>query len=156
MRDGIDDADAIEEALQSLLQKMIGADHRLRAVERSIASAKPSTREELLKRVNWAADFICSHHAAPITLDEIATAATLSKFHLVRLFRQVHGVSPHRFLVNKRLAAASRLLNRTDLDLGEVARLAGFGTRWSLFRQLRRQTGEGGTALRKAARRTDH
>lgn len=70
VRDGIDDADAVEEALQNLLRRMLSADRRLRGNERSIASVKRSTREELLRRVNWAADFICSNYAAPITLDE--------------------------------------------------------------------------------------
>ena len=112
-------------------------------------STKKSTRDELLKRVNVAADFICSHYAAPITLTDIAAAAALSKFHLVRLFRQIHGASPHQFLTRKRLAAAGRLLDRPELSLDDVALLSGFGTRWSLFRQLRRTTGEGGAALRR-------
>ncbi len=145
----IDHADELEEALQNLLQRMIDAEHRLRTAERLITSAKPATRAELSRRVNWAADFIRSNYANPITLDDMAAAASLSKFHLVRLFRQIHSVSPHRFLINKRLAAAGRLLDRADLDLGEVARRAGFGTRWSLFRHLRRTTGEGGAALRQ-------
>lgn len=145
---GIDHADELEEALQNLLQRMIGAEHRLHSAERLITSVKAATRAELLRRINWAADFICSNYANPITLDDMAAAASLSKFHLVRLFRQIHSVSPHRFLINKRLAAAGRLLDRADFDLGEVARLAGFGTRWSLFRHLRRTTGEGGKALR--------
>ena len=57
VRDGLDGEDAIEEALGNLLERMFSVDHRLRDRERSIASAKRSTREELLKRVNWAADF---------------------------------------------------------------------------------------------------
>ncbi len=153
VREEIDDADALEESLQNLLQRMLSADHRLRDNERSIGSVKRSTREELLRRVNWAADFICSNYAAPITLDEIAAAASLSKFHLIRLFRDVHGVSPYGFLINKRLATASRLLDRLELDLSEIALVAGFGTRWSLFRHFRKATGESGAALRKARRR---
>lgn len=151
---GIDHADELEEALQNLLQRMIAAEHRVHTAERLIASVKPATRAELLRRVCWAADFICSNYANPITLDEMAAAASLSKFHLVRLFRQIHSVSPHQFLIKKRLAVAGRLLERADLNLGEVARLAGFGTRWSLFRHLRRTTGESGAALRHARDRS--
>ncbi len=154
VRGGTDEADAIEEAMQSLLQRMFGADRRLRDHECAIASTRPSTRKELLRRINWAADFISSNYATPITLDEIAAAASLSKFHLIRLFRQVHDMTPHGYLVNKRLAAANRLLDRAELDLGEIALLTGFGTRWSLFRHLRKKTGESGAALRKARRRT--
>ncbi|MGH6609139.1 MAG: helix-turn-helix transcriptional regulator [Burkholderiaceae bacterium] len=145
---GLDDADAIEEALQDLLQRMIRTNHRMRERERSIGAVKVSTREELLKRIDLATDYICSHHATPITLDDIAAAATLSKFHLVRLFRQVHRMSPHQFLINRRLAAAKRLLYRRELNLDDVAVMAGFGTRWSLFRHLRRNAGAGGSAIR--------
>ena len=149
---GIDDPSALEEALQDLLQRMLCAEHRLRDATHSIAAAKASTRSELLKRISTAADYICSHYSAPITLDDIATAALLSKFHLVRLFRQIHGATPHQFLTRKRLAAARRLLDRPELDLDQVAMLSGFGTRCSLFRQLRRSTGESGASLLKLAR----
>jgi AraC-like DNA-binding protein len=158
MRDvdaGTTDANSLEEALQDLLRRMLRAEHRLRDIARSISATKASTRGELLKRINIAADFICSHYAAPITLDDIAAAAALSKFHLVRLFRQIHGTSPHQFLTRKRLSVAGRLLDRPELGLDDVALLSGFGTRWSLFRQLRRTTGEGGAALRKLKRRVN-
>ena len=113
-----------------------------------IASVKAATRHELLRRVLLAADFIWSNYEQAITLDDIAGAARLSRFHLVRLFRQVHGVTPHGYLIAKRLAVAERMLAGTQLDLNDIALRAGFGTRWSLFRHLRRRRGAGGDALR--------
>jgi transcriptional regulator GlxA family with amidase domain len=63
---------------------------------------------------------------------------------------ETYTVEKRHYLIKQRLAAASRLVNRSDLDLSEIALLAGFGTRWSLFRHLRKKTGEGGGDLRKA------
>ena len=86
-------------------------------------------------------------------MPDIAAAASLSRFHLVRLFRQVHGVTPHAHLLAKRMTVAERLLAQTRLDINEIAVRAGFGTRWSLFRQLRKRRGAGGEALRQRLER---
>jgi len=145
---GVDDALWLEEQVTDLLQAALLRERELRRSAQRIASVKAATRQELLRRVLLAADFIWSHYEQAITLDDIAGAARLSRFHLVRLFRQVHGVTPHACLMAKRLAVAERLLAHTGLDLNEIAVRAGFGTRWSLFRELRKRRGAGGEALR--------
>ncbi len=145
---GEDDEMWYEEQLQTLLARMIEAEHRLRDAAASITLVRSSTRDELHRRVRVAADYIHSSYTRPITLDEIAGAAHLSKFYLVRLFRQVHGTTPHAYLRRKRLAAARRLIEQTDLGLADVADIVGFGSRSALFRQLRQQFGISGRALR--------
>jgi AraC family transcriptional regulator len=138
-----------DEQVTQLLAEALRLERELQQVSRRIASVKAATRRELLRRVMLASDFICSHHDHAITLDDIAGAAGLSPFHLLRMFRQVHGVTPHAYLLAKRLLVAERLLQRTQLDLTEIAARSGFGTRWSLFRHLRRRRGAGGDALRQ-------
>lgn len=148
--DGRDDQNWLDEQVNVLLEKLIRAEHRLRARLENIRTVKASTRDELARRIGWAADFMLSSYAEPISLDDIAAAARLSKYHLIRLFRQVHGVTPHVFLQNKRARVARRLIENTGLDLAEIASLAGFGTRWTMFRQLRRVFGAGGFDLRQS------
>ena len=138
---------ADQECLE-LLAAMIAAEHRQAQRAESIRSVRPATRAELLRRVNWATDYILSNYAEAITLDDMAAAASLSKFHLVRLFRQVHKVTPHVFLQRKRAHVARRMLEASDADLGEVAAAVGFGSRWTLYRQLRQHFGAGGRLLR--------
>jgi AraC-like DNA-binding protein len=137
-----------EEQLQMLLGRMIEAEHRFRRESIRITLVQSSTRDELHRRVRSASDYIHSCYTRPITLDDIAGAAHLSKFYLVRLFQQVHGVTPHAYLRRKRLAVARRLIEHTDLGLAEVADMVGFGSRSALFRQLRQQFGAAGRALR--------
>ncbi|MEO5883261.1 MAG: AraC family transcriptional regulator [Caldimonas sp.] len=105
---------------------------------------KPATRQLLLRRILLAADFIASRHDEPISLDEMARAASLSRFHFVRLFSLVHGETPHAFLRRKRTAVARRHL-AVGSACSEAASRAGFGSRSSLFRNLRK------TALADAA-----
>ena len=102
-----------------------------------IACVKPATREELLRRILRAADFIASHHDEPISLDEIARSSSLSRFHFVRVFSLVHGETPHAFLLRKRIAVARRHL-AVGGACSEAASRAGFGSRSALFRNLRK------------------
>lgn len=102
-----------------------------------IDCVKPATREQLLRRILLAADFIASRHDEPISLDEMARAASLSRFHFVRLFSLVHGETPHAYLRRKRTAVARRHL-AVGSACSEAASRAGFGSRSALFRNLRK------------------
>lgn len=138
----------LDEQVLLLLQEAIEGEQELRRRARRIDCVKPATRDELFRRVLLAADFIQSHYDQAITLDDIARAARLSRYHLLRLFRSTHGATPHAFLLAKRLAVANRMLFDADCDLSEIAERCGFGTRSSLFRHLRKQRGAGGRGLR--------
>ena len=109
----------------------------LRRKAARIDCVKRATREQLLRRILLAADFIASHHDEPISLDEMARAASLSRFHFVRLFSLIHGETPHAFLRRKRTAVARRHL-AVGSACSEAASRAGFGSRSSLFRNLRK------------------
>ena len=146
-------ADALwwDERIALLLDAALDADAALQDRAVALGAQKASTRRELLRRVLIASDHIQSHYDRPLALAEIAAAAHLSPFHLVRLFRQVHGITPHAFLTRKRLQVALRLLDGTRWPLDEIAARSGLGTRSSLFRHLRRQQGSGAAAWRARA-----
>lgn len=146
-----DDADEawLDECCHVLIARLIASERQLRARATLLSSVKASTREELLRRVGWAADYMLSSFPEAVSLDDVAAAARLSKFHLIRLFQRVHGVTPHMFLQNKRARVARRMIESTGADLNEVAANAGFGSRWTMFRQLRRVYGASGLQLRQ-------
>ena len=52
----------------------------------------------------------------------------MSKYHLVRAFRQAYGLTPHAYHLNLRVNDAKARLARGE-DLARVARTAGFATR---------------------------
>src|SRR5437016_11688700 len=49
-----------------------------------------------------------------------------SVFHFARQFKQSAGVTPHYYLVQRRIERAQDMLSRTDLSLSEIALAAGF------------------------------
>ena len=62
----------------------------------------------------------------PLRLDDLAAEAGVSKFHFTRLFRQKVGLTPLAYLLERRLDAASRLLEVTDLSVAAIATRCGF------------------------------
>lgn len=148
---GCEDALWYDEQMQALLVRMIESENGARRHLRQLGEEGPAVRRELARRIGWAADFMLSGYADPLSLDEIAAAARLSKFHLVRLFKRVYGVTPHAFLTHKRVTVARRLLMNTDLQVNDIAERSGFGSRQAMFRQLRAAYGASARTLRAEA-----
>jgi len=136
-------------------QSVLLVDDLMRAEQDAFASTlrlpaiKPSTRAELSRRLRLAADHIESHYDQPLQLEALAQVACMSTFHFVRYFALLHGVTPHAYLVNRRTAAAQRLLAEGCTDLTLLAERSGFGSRSSLYRALTRGSATGGQPPRR-------
>ncbi|HVE88548.1 MAG TPA: AraC family transcriptional regulator [Burkholderiaceae bacterium] len=148
-RSGDGDNDWYAAQVQRLYAAIVVADDGLNRKATAFAPASLPTRTELFRRVMTATDYVNSNYTSAVTLDDIASAASLSKYHLARLFRTLHGVSPAAYLRLKRIRAAERMIERSDADLAEIAERSGFGSRWSMFRELRRRRGMSGQRIRE-------
>jgi AraC-like DNA-binding protein len=122
----------------------IGAEDYLTAfanrLER-LGALKASTRVETLHRVERARAFIHAHAGAAITLDEVAAAAALSRFHLTRSFAEVHGLPPLAYHRRLRLDGAVRLLRVEAASATEVAARLGYGSLSAFTRAFRQAHG---------------
>jgi AraC family transcriptional regulator len=91
------------------------------------------------------------HYDEPLTLTHLARIACLSPYHFNRVFREVTGVPPRRFLTVLRMHTAKRLLLTTSLRVTDVCLDVGYrslGTFTTHFRQL---VGVGPVELRRLA-----
>lgn len=77
------------------------------------------------RKVTIARDFIRERLMTTVRLDDLAEAVGLSKFHLLRTFKAATGLTPWRYQVQLRLAAARDLL-RAGTPASQVALLCGF------------------------------
>lgn len=64
----------------------------------------------LYKRIVQAKLFIDDHFAEKIDLDNISDEACFSKFHFIRLFKNIYGKTPHQYLITVRINRAEALL----------------------------------------------
>jgi AraC-like DNA-binding protein len=102
--------------------------------------AAPSDRPPRHPAVRRARDYLAAHFAEDVTLDALAQAAALSKYHLVRVFAAEVGLPPHAYLTELRVAAARRLIAR-GRGIADAAYATGFATQAHLHRHFRRAWG---------------
>jgi AraC family transcriptional regulator len=95
-----------------------------------------------------ATDYINDNLSQKLTLAEIAEAAYMSPRHFSRSFKKDTGLSPHRYVIHRRVERAKALLANTDLNLAEIARAVGFANHSHLSSHLRRLLGVSPGALR--------
>jgi transcriptional regulator GlxA family with amidase domain len=99
-------------------------------VERPVAEATQASTAEPRA---WA----MARLGQPLTLDDLATRAGMSRRTFTRRFREEVGLSPGQWLTGQRVELARELLEATDLPVDTVANRAGFGTAAALRHHLR-------------------
>ncbi|WP_169834370.1 helix-turn-helix transcriptional regulator [Paenibacillus donghaensis] len=82
--------------------------------------------QETRQSIRSAADIIHGECGKPWTLESMARLSGYSSYHFLRLFREIMGKTPSRYLTECRLARAKLLLVSTELSVAEVARSSGF------------------------------
>ncbi|HET7443860.1 MAG TPA: AraC family transcriptional regulator [Solirubrobacterales bacterium] len=90
-----------------------------------------------------ARDLADARYAEPLSVDDLAAAAGLSRAHFSREFRRAFGVSPHAYLLTRRLERAAALLRNTDNSVAEVCLavgLQGIGSFTTSFKRTYGQT----------------
>ncbi|MEM9553197.1 MAG: AraC family transcriptional regulator [Acidobacteriota bacterium] len=74
--------------------------------------------------------------ADDMTLEDMADIAIMSSFHLNRVFRQLTGVPPCRYLTALRLQAAKRLLVTTNLSVTDISFEVGYNSLGTFTRRF--------------------
>ena len=101
-----------------------------------------------LRRVT---DHVEENLARSITLAELSGVAHMSPFHFSRMFKASTGLSPHQYVIRRRVERAKVLLADTEFPLHEVARAVGFTDQSHLARHTRRLLGASPRAFRLAS-----
>lgn len=105
-----------------------------------INCTRRSTREELYRRLSTARQYIFDNYCSDLQLEELAKAALLSKFHLLRTYKQAFGITPYQQVLELRLHKATRLVSEGD-NLGSIARQLGFSDRRSFTKAFKKKFG---------------
>ncbi len=148
---GIDDPLWYEEQVGFPLRRLLTHEIALARTVSTMTHMKSWKRRETFTRLARVTDLIHLCYDRPLTIDELAEAAHWSRFHMMREFKAVHGISPYEYLQRRRTQAAARILCSTDLSVAEIAERTGFHERSTLVRRLRRSRGLGARALRVLA-----
>lgn len=101
---------------------------------------KPGGEAAVPDTIHAAQRLIDDDPSAPLTLNDLAQEAGLSKFQLLRGFRRATGLTPHAYLMQRRIALARRLIARR-MPLAAAAQTAGFADQSHMTRIFVRKYG---------------
>lgn len=87
--------------------------------------ARISGRDE--RRITDTLKHIETHASGPLELDALAALAGMSKYHFLRVFRRVIGMTPYQYLLSVRMRRAAARLAGTTEGVASIAFDAGFG-----------------------------
>ena len=102
-----------------------------------------------------AKDLVDARYAEPITVDDLAAAAGLSRAHFSRMFTRTFGESPRAYLQTRRLERAAALLRYTDRSVADICVMVGLQSVGSFTTSFARVYGQAARRLPRqpAARR---
>jgi AraC-like DNA-binding protein len=95
-----------------------------------------------------AKDLADARYFEPLDVDDLASAAGLSRAHFSREFRRAFGESPHSYLLTRRLERAAALLRTTDRSVAEVCFSVGLQSVGSFTTSFKRMFEVSPTAYR--------
>lgn len=107
-----------------------------------VATAKPQTR------LAHALAFIDNHIHEEITIDQLSSAACMSKPHFFRCFKQEVGVPPVVYIHQRKIYHACKHLTQTQQSVSEVAYGLGFNNLAYFSRLFKKLTGMSPVAWR--------
>jgi AraC-like DNA-binding protein len=96
-----------------------------------------------------AKDLADARYFEPLSVDDLAAAARLSRAHFSREFRRAFGEPPHVYLLTRRLERAAALLRTTDRTVADICLSVGLVSVGSCTTSFTRTYGLSPTADRR-------
>jgi AraC-like DNA-binding protein len=95
-----------------------------------------------------AKDLADARYGEPLTVEQLAQAAGLSRAHFSREFKSAFGESPHAYLLTRRLERAADLLRNTDRQILDICLSVGLQSIGSFTTSFTRTYGRSPSAYR--------
>ncbi|GAB3554189.1 AraC family transcriptional regulator [Noviherbaspirillum agri] len=122
------------ETVHALLSHLLQSQAAVRRNLKLKGGLAPAVRRRL-------AEYIDAHLEQGITLGMLADIASLSEYHLARMFRVSFGMPPHAWIAARRLDRARHLLKASNLPLQQVADACGYADLSHFSHRFRAGTG---------------
>lgn len=121
------------------------------AVLRDIAPTLIEPMDDGLSRKRYArvVEYVEANLTRPMALNELAGAAGMSRFSFARSFRRATGKTPMRYVMERRIECARRMLTRTKEPISHVAFACGFASQSHMTTTFKSITGKTPAAIRK-------
>lgn len=114
------------------------------------ASEHKQINELSQQKLRQAIEYLNHNLSQDITLTELANLVEMDRYKFSRVFKDVVGISPHKYLLTRRVDEAKELLARTQLSIAEISYNIGFSSQSHFTSTFRRFTGTTPAFYRKS------
>ena len=104
-------------------------------------SAPSGSKQYRKARFRAVSDYLKEHVGAPLTVEEIASACSVSVSGLKELCREFCGCGPIDYLISLRILAAKELIRESGMNFTEIAERTGFSSLHYFSRTFKARTG---------------
>ncbi len=126
-----------EAAIYALLIEMFVLVGREYTAKTDMFNVTNTKQKEYTEKFLSLCDYINDNCTKDLTLESVADIAGFSKYHFTRLFKQFTGVSFYKYLNQKKVAIAEKLLIDPDISVTEVALRSGFSSLSAFIRMFK-------------------
>ncbi|HMQ50117.1 MAG TPA: AraC family transcriptional regulator [Saprospiraceae bacterium] len=106
----------------------------------SISCVQALTKQEIYKRLSIAYGFILENFAEPISLEDLCRVTFFSKYYIIRLYRQIYGLTPYQHILYLRIEKAKELLKK-DFSPTVVSQTLSFSDRRAFSKVFKKMEG---------------
>ena len=99
------------------------------------------TRTELKYRFDNVLKFIHHNVEKELNIGLLAGIACISEFHFIRVFRDLYGTTPYKYILKFRIKKARDMISRGNRTYSEISSACGFENRQSFRKCFKRETG---------------
>ncbi len=94
-------------------------------------------------------DYIENNLALELSVPELSSRCKLSTFHFIRQFKRTFLMTPHEYILQRRMERAKIMLQIEEYSIGEVARMVGFVDSGHFSKAFKQRCGMSPTQFRK-------
>ena len=139
-----------KEAAQSAIEQATSLLHeQIRPHSRGGSRASAGLLAWQVRKVR---EYVDAHIADRVFVLDLSAVLNLSEAHFARMFKRTFGLSPHAFVLQRRLELAVRLMLESTESLTDIALCCGFTDQAHLCKHFRRSMGQPPATWRRARR----
>jgi AraC family transcriptional regulator len=137
-----------EDWLQSFGEAIAAQENKARLGITGLSDLKPGMRNELMRRLFVAQDYMHSNIRADIKVKDVAQASLMNEAMFYKCFKAVFKKTPKQYILDRRLELAVTLL-REPLAINDIASITGFADIVTFSKAFKRKYGKAPSYTRR-------
>jgi AraC-like DNA-binding protein len=95
-------------------------------------------------------EYVEENYGRKISIDDLARASNMSKYHFIRKFKSVYLETPYNYITRVKVNKAKAMLSTTDVTVDEISKALGFNDTVTFIRAFKKLTGITPNGYRKS------